>query len=82
MSDLIGFVAAALTTIAFVPQAARTLRTRNTAGISLEMYMLFSSGAACWLAYGIVIVAWPVILSNAITCLLSTVILALKLRYG
>jgi MtN3 and saliva related transmembrane protein len=40
MSDLVGFVAAALTTIAFVPQAARTLRTRNTAGISLEMYML------------------------------------------
>ncbi|MDR7097793.1 MtN3 and saliva related transmembrane protein [Lysobacter niabensis] len=82
MSELVGYVAATLTTIAFVPQATRTLRTRNTAGISLAMYMLFTSGAACWLTYGIVIGSWPVILSNAITCLLSYVILMLKLRHG
>jgi MtN3 and saliva related transmembrane protein len=82
MSELVGYVAATLTTIAFVPQATRTLRTRNTAGISLAMYMLFTSGAACWLTYGIVIGSWPVILSNAITCLLSYLILMLKLRHG
>jgi MtN3 and saliva related transmembrane protein len=82
MCALLGYVAAVLTTMAFVPQAAHTLRTRNTAGISLEMYMLFSPGAVCWLAYGIAIGSWPVIISNAITCLLSIVILGLKLTYG
>lgn len=82
MSELVGYVAAALTTISFVPQATRTARSRNTAGISLAMYLLFTSGAACWLAYGIVIGSWPVVLSNAITCLLSLAILVLKLRHG
>lgn len=82
MSELVGYIAAALTTIAFVPQATRTLRTRNTAGISLAMYVLFTSGTACWLAYGLAIGSWPVILSNAITCSLSLVILMLKLRHG
>jgi MtN3 and saliva related transmembrane protein len=82
MPDLIGYIAATLTTVAFVPQAARTLRTRDTAGISLAMYALFTAGAGCWLAYGIAIGSWPVILSNAVTCSLSLVILVLKMRHG
>lgn len=82
MPDLIGYIAATLTTVAFVPQAVRTLRTRDTAGISLAMYALFTTGAGCWLAYGIAIGSWPVILSNAVTCSLSLVILVLKMRHG
>ncbi len=82
MPDLIGYIAATLTTVAFVPQAVRTLRTRDTAGISLAMYALFTTGAGCWLVYGIAIGSWPVILSNAVTCSLSLVILLLKVRHG
>jgi MtN3 and saliva related transmembrane protein len=82
MPDLIGYIAATLTTVAFVPQAVRTLRTRDTAGISLAMYALFTTGAGCWLAYGLAIGSWPVILSNAVTCSLSFVILVLKMRHG
>jgi MtN3 and saliva related transmembrane protein len=82
MSELVGYAAATLTTVSFVPQAIRTLRTRDTAGISLAMYVLFTIGTGCWLAYGIAIDSWPVILSNAITCSLSFVILTLKLRHG
>jgi MtN3 and saliva related transmembrane protein len=82
MSDLLGYLAATLTTIAFVPQATRSIRTRDTAGVSLAMYVLFTVGAACWLAYGIAIDSWPVILSNATVCALSFVILTSKLRHG
>lgn len=82
MSELVGYIAAALTTISFLPQAIRTARSRNTTGISLAMYILLTSGTACWLVYGVVIDSPPVILSNAIMCLLSFVILTLKLRHG
>lgn len=82
MSELVGYVAAILTTVSFVPQAIRTLRTRDTAGISLAMYVMFTTGAGCWLIYGIAIGSLPVILANAITCSLSLVILLLKLRHG
>lgn len=82
MSELVGYVGAILTTASFVPQAVRTVRTRETASISLAMYALFTTGAGCWLAYGIATGSWPVILSNAITCSLSLVILVMKLRHG
>lgn len=80
--EWIGFVAATLTTLSFVPQAVRTIRTRDTRGISLWMYVMFTVGLACWLAYGIVLMSWPMILSNIVTLALSLSILTMKLRYG
>jgi len=80
--DLLGYTAAALTTGAFVPQALRTIRTRDTRAISLWMYVTFTAGIALWFVYGVRINAWPMILANAITFLLAATILALKLRYG
>lgn len=80
--EWIGFVAATLTTLSFVPQAVRTIRTRDTRGISLWMYVMFTVGLACWLAYGFVLMSWPMILSNIVTLLLSLTILTMKLRYG
>ncbi len=77
-----GYVAATLTTIAFVPQAIQTLRTRDTRGISLGMYAIFTVGIACWLVYGIVLESWPMIISNIITFGLAALILSLKLRHG
>jgi MtN3 and saliva related transmembrane protein len=77
-----GYVAATLTTVAFVPQALKTIRSRDTRGISLAMYVVFTIGIAFWLAYGIVLDSWPMILSNLLTLGLSGTILALKLRHG
>jgi MtN3 and saliva related transmembrane protein len=79
---LLGYVAAALTTAAFVPQAVRTLRTRDTRGISLWMYVVFAAGVACWAAYGVALNSWPIILANMITFLLAVLILVLKVRHG
>ena len=78
LSDLVGYPAAFLTTIAFVPQAWKSWRTRDLSGISLSMYALFTMGVALWLAYGVVIGSIPVIVANAITLLLAAVVLLLK----
>lgn len=82
MTDLIGYLAATLTTLSFVPQAWLTLRTRDVRGVSLGMYCAFAAGVALWLLYGVLAGAWPVIVANAITLALALVILAMKLRYG
>jgi MtN3 and saliva related transmembrane protein len=78
-TDLLGYCAASLTTLSFLPQALLTLRTRNVAGISLGMYGAFTVGVALWLAYGLVLGEWPIIIANALTLALATVILALKI---
>ena len=78
--DWLGYLAAALTTLSFVPQALLTLRTRNVAGISLGMYSAFTAGVALWLAYGVVLGEWPIIVANALTLALAAVILVMKLR--
>ena len=80
--DWLGYIAATLTTLAFVPQAWRTLRTRDTRSLSLLMYLLFTAGIAFWLAYGVALGSWPIILSNAATLVLAVIILAEKIRRG
>ncbi|MBU1777488.1 MAG: SemiSWEET transporter, partial [Gammaproteobacteria bacterium] len=69
--DWIGSAAATLTTTAFIPQALKVWHTRHTADISLGMYAMFTLGVALWLAYGILLGAWPVVVANAITLLLA-----------
>lgn len=81
LHELIGYLAAILTTCSFVPQAWHTFRTRDVSGISLGMYMVFACGVALWLAYGLLMVAWPIVVANAITLALSLAILVMKLRY-
>lgn len=80
--EWVGYVAATLTTLAFVPQAIRTIRTRDTRGISLGMYVVFVIGIVCWFGYGLVLGSWPMIIANAVTFALASIILALKLRHG
>ena len=80
--EWVGYVAAALTTVAFVPQALKTLRSRDTRSISLGMYVVFTVGLCFWLAYGIVLGSWPMIVSNIVTLVPALLILALKLRHG
>lgn len=80
MSEMIGLVAAALTTLSFLPQALMVIRTRRTEGISLTMYAMFTTGVAGWLAYGLLTHAVPVIAANAVTLALAGTILSLKIR--
>ena len=79
--DLLGLLAGALTTVAFIPQVVQAWRTRSTHDISAAMFVTFSLGVALWLCYGIALGAWPVILANVVTLILSIIILYLKLRY-
>ena len=80
--EWIGYVAAVLTTVSFIPQAVMTIRSRDTRGISRGMYVIFTIGVAFWLAYGIAIASLPMILANTVTLGLAGTVLALKLRYG
>jgi MtN3 and saliva related transmembrane protein len=80
VAEYIGFLAAFLTTASFVPQAVKILRTRQTEGISLIMYAMFTAGIVAWLAYGIMTNSMPVIMANIITLMLASVILALKIQ--
>jgi MtN3 and saliva related transmembrane protein len=77
-----GYVAATLTTLAFVPQAIKTIRSRDTQSISLGMYVVFTIGIGFWLLYGIALESLPMIVSNIVTFVLSATILGLKLRHG
>ena len=81
LSELIGYVAAFLTTASFVPQAWHTFQTRDVRGISLGMYSVFTAGVACWLVYGVLLGAWPIVIANCITLALAATILVMKLRY-
>ena len=81
-SDLIGYLAATLTTCSFVPQALHTFRTRDVSGISLGMYSVFTVGVALWLLYGLALAAWPIVVANAVTLGLAAAILGMKLVYG
>jgi MtN3 and saliva related transmembrane protein len=76
---VVGYVAAVGTTVSFVPQAIKCIVTHDTRNISLWMYILFVFGTACWLAYGIYNKDLPIIIANAITLVLSSTILVLKI---
>lgn len=81
LTELFGYCAAVLTTISFVPQAWHTFKTRDVRGISLGMYSVFTFGVACWLIYGLLLGAWPIVIANVVTLVLAGGILVMKLRF-
>lgn len=81
-AEPIGYLAATLTTIAFLPQLIRIWRTRSARDVSLPTFVLFTTGVMAWLLYGVMTMAWPVIAANTVTLVLAVVIILLKLRYG
>ncbi len=80
--QILGFAAALLTTLCWLPQALRTIRTKDTKSLSLLTQSAFTLGVALWLIYGILSGNAPIIFANTITFFLVGLILALKLRYG
>lgn len=79
--DLVGSLAACLTTASFLPQAWLSFKTRDVSGVSLGMYSVFTVGVALWLVYGLLMGSWPIVIANAITLALALAILGMKLRF-
>lgn len=78
-TEIIGYTDAFLTTMSFLPQAIKTIRTRSTKDISLIMYIMFITGVALWFVYGLHLKSMPMIIGNAVSLLLSGIILIIKL---
>ena len=79
--EVLGFIAGACTTAAFLPQVFQVWRTRSAADISLWMYCVFLLGVVLWLTYGFFVAAMPLIVTNSITLLLAGAVLVMKLRF-
>lgn len=78
----IGYLAACLTTLSFLPQAIKVIATRNTQGISGLMYVMFVCGLVMWLVYGVLIEDMAVSMANFLTLVFAMPILIIKLRRG
>ena len=78
--ELIGFIAAILTTVAFIPQVYKVWQTKSVSGMSLTMYLIFFCGVLLWLVYGLIINSLPMIMGNAVTIVLTSIILYFLLR--
>jgi MtN3 and saliva related transmembrane protein len=79
---ILGITAGTLTTVAFIPQLAKALKSKSTSDLSWGMVLTFTIGVLLWLIYGIWIDSLPVILANAVTLLLQLGIISLKMKYG
>jgi len=77
--ELLGYVAATLTTIAFIPQAWKTITTKRTKDISIYMYILLNVGIVCWLVYGLKLGSKPIIWANGITLFFTIPVLIMKI---
>ncbi len=82
LTTTVGLLAAAGTTAAFIPQVIQIIKTRDTKGISLIMYIIFTAGITLWLAYGILLNDTPIIIANSVTLALAVTILFLKIKNG
>lgn len=78
-TEWLGYAAATLTSLSFIPQVWHTLRTHDVKGISVGMYSAFVAGVGLWLVYGLLIRSWPVIVANVITFSLASCILGMKI---
>ena len=77
--EIVGYLAAILTTVSFLPQAIMTLKTRDTTSLSLGMYSLFTMGVFLWMIYGVFLLNPAIIIANAITFVLAAIILGVKI---
>jgi MtN3 and saliva related transmembrane protein len=81
-ASVVGVAAAALSMSSFVPQIVKIVRERDAASVSTRMYLVTVTGFAAWIAYGLMIKSWPVVVSNLINLVLAGTILGLKRRFG
>ena len=81
INTILGLIAAICTTIAFLPQAIKTIKTKQTKDLSLGMYLVLTTGVLLWIIYGILIGDLPIILANSITFIFTATILILIIKY-
>ncbi len=79
---IIGLIAGTCTTISFLPQVIKIIKTKETKDISISMYIVLATGILLWTIYGILTKDFPVILANSISFVLSVIVLILKIKYG
>jgi len=82
ITTIIGLLAAAGTTFSYLPQALKTIRSKQTKDLSLGMYVILAIGILLWLIYGLLLQNLPIILANGITIIFVWIILVLKIRGG
>lgn len=78
----IGLIAGICTTVSFIPQMVKIIKTKQVRDLSGYMYIILTTGIALWLVYGIFLGELPIILANSITLCFCVFVLVSKLRYG
>jgi MtN3 and saliva related transmembrane protein len=81
VTTLLGVCAGTLTTLSFVPQALKSWRRRSVADLSLTMLLAFTAGVVCWIVYGVMLNAWPIIIANVVTLVLALALIAMKAAF-
>ena len=76
----IGFIAAFLTSIAFIPQVIKVIRDKQTEGVSLSMYLIFVSGVFFWIIYGFLIKDMAILIANTLTFSLAFPVLIVVIK--
>jgi len=79
--EVLGFLAAILTTLSFLPQVIKIYKSKETKSISFAMYVVLSLGVLLWLIYGIHLKSMPMIIANTITLILTIYILFMKIKF-
>jgi MtN3 and saliva related transmembrane protein len=77
---IVGFIAAFLTSMAFIPQVIQVIRDKQTDGISLPMYLIFVTGVICWIIYGILVKDMAILIANVITFTLAFPVLIVVVK--
>jgi MtN3 and saliva related transmembrane protein len=80
--DLVGYIAATLTTAAFLPQVVQVWKSKSTKDLALPTLLSFIAGVSMWLVYGLLVRSTPIIIANIATLVLNLMILRFKLKYG
>lgn len=80
--DIVGYIAATLTTAAFLPQVFKVWQSKSTKDLALPTLLSFIAGVLMWLIYGLLVQSTPIIIANIVTLVLNLVILRFKLKYG
>ena len=78
---ILGLFAAFFTTASYVPQAIKTIRSKDTKDIALSMYIMLCIGGLLWLIYGIYSKNWPIMISKGIYLLFSCIILIFTIKF-
>ncbi len=80
--DIFGYFAAILTTVAFLPQLIKTIKTKSADDVSLTTLIMFSVGVLSWIIYGYKISSTPILIANLITLILNLSILISKIYFS